>query len=66
MSLFADEVTVTGEVKIHPIRFAATGDVTAEGVALTLGDVVLFKYADKNGTNHVVVATDSDTLAIRT
>lgn len=66
MSLFSDEGVVTSLIKIHPFKYAAAGELTPEGITLTLGDVILFKYLDKDGTAHVVVATNSDTLAIRT
>jgi hypothetical protein len=36
------------------------------GVTLTTDDNVLFYYKDKDGTAHAVVASDADTLAIRT
>lgn len=38
---------------------------TVAGVTLTTGDVPFFAYVDKDGTPHVVVATDGDALAIR-
>ncbi len=66
MSLFTDEGTVTKLIKIHPFTYAAPGEKTPEGITLTTGDVILFKYLDKDGTAHVVVATDGDALAIRT
>lgn len=36
------------------------------GITLTTGDVPLFAYKDKDGTAHVVVMADNDTVAIRT
>ena len=65
MSLFTTEKPTVREVNIRPIRAAGTAEVTAAGVTLTAGDIVLFRYKDKDGTPHCVVATDGDALAVR-
>lgn len=36
------------------------------GITLTAGDVPLFSYKDKDGTAHVVVCADNDSVAVRT
>jgi hypothetical protein len=36
------------------------------GITLTAGDIPILAYKDKDGTQHVLVATDGDAVAIRT
>jgi hypothetical protein len=46
--------------------FAVYAGTSANGITLTSGDVPLFSYKDKDGTAHVLVMANDDTVAIRT
>lgn len=64
MSLFSDEKPTLGSPSLINATQGYGG--TYAGITLTAGDLPVFFYKDKDGTPHVLVLTDADTVAVRT